>query len=356
MSNINVLELFSGIGAASKALSNLSIPHTIVDAVEIDKYAIASFNAIHGTSFSPQDITKWGKTPSVPIDLLMHGSPCQSFSIAGLQAGGDKGSGTESSLMYESIRIISKLLPSYVVWENVKNLLSPKHRHNFDAYLEALSGLGYTNYYKIMNAKDYGIPQNRERVFTVSIRTDVPYSQLFEFPAPIPLVYSLSDFLEKTPDEKYYLTDEQIVSLASSSFDQNKRYYDPEGLCPTLSTMQGGQRQPKIIEDFYKSRPAREYSEVAPTLRANRFGLKLDTGKRVRRLTPRECWRLMGFSDIDFGKARNQKPKKMSDQQLYKQAGNSIVVPCLEAIFRKLFLGVDNKCKRRKYGEDSSAV
>ena len=165
---LRVLELFSGIGACSKALENLGIEHEIVDAVEIDKYAIKSFNAVHGTNFEPQDITTWNK--DVNVDLIMHGSPCQDFSVAGKQAGGDEGSGTRSSLMYETIRIVEKLEPKYVIWENVKNLLSKKHHHNFDAYLDTMEKLGYTNYYKVLDAQDYGLPQHRERVFTISIR------------------------------------------------------------------------------------------------------------------------------------------------------------------------------------------
>lgn len=159
--HIKLLELFGGIGACSKALERLGINYNIIDYVEIDKYAVKSFNAIHNTNFESQDIRTWDK--DVEVDLIMHGSPCQDFSIAGKQAGGDEDSGTRSSLMYETIRIVEKLKPKYVVWENVKNLLSKKHRHNFDAYLEKMEQLGYTNYYQILNAKDYGIPQNRER-------------------------------------------------------------------------------------------------------------------------------------------------------------------------------------------------
>ena len=174
---IKVLELFGGIGACSKALERLGIDYEIVDYVEIDKYAVKSFNAIHGTNFEPQDICEWDK--DIEVDLIMHGSPCQDFSLAGKQAGGDKDSGTRSSLMYETIRIVEKLKPKYVIWENVKNLLSKKHRHNFDAYLETMESLGYTNYYQVLNAKDYGIPQNRERVFNISILGNEKY----EFPS-----------------------------------------------------------------------------------------------------------------------------------------------------------------------------
>ena len=147
---LRVLELFGGIGACSKALERLGINYEIVDYVEIDKYAVKSFNAMHNTNFEPQDITQWNK--DIEVDLLMHGSPCQDFSLAGLQKSGDKGSGTRSSLMWETIRIVEKLKPKYVIWENVKNLLSKKHRHNFDAYLETMEQLGYTNYYQVLNA------------------------------------------------------------------------------------------------------------------------------------------------------------------------------------------------------------
>lgn len=174
--HIRILELFGGIGACSKALERLFIDYEIADYVEIDKYAVKSFNAIHNTSFDPQDITKWDKY--IEVDLVMHGSPCQDFSLSGKQAGGDEGSGTRSSLMYETLRIVKKLKPKYVIWENVKNLLSKKHKHNFDAYLEIMESLGYKNYYQVLNAKDYGIPQNRERVFTVSILND----NNFQFP------------------------------------------------------------------------------------------------------------------------------------------------------------------------------
>ena len=173
---LKILELFGGIGACSKALERLGIDYEIADYVEIDKYAVNSFNAIHNTNYEPQDICTWDK--DVKVDLIMHGSPCQDFSLAGKQAGGDKDSGTRSSLMYETIRIVKKLKPKYVIWENVKNLLSKKHRHNFDAYLETMEKIGYTNYYQVLNAKDYGIPQNRERVFTVSILDNTS----FEFP------------------------------------------------------------------------------------------------------------------------------------------------------------------------------
>jgi DNA (cytosine-5)-methyltransferase 1 len=210
---LRVLELFAGIGACSKALTNLGIEHEIVDAVEIDKFAIQSFNAIHGTNFEPQDITKWDK--DIECDLIMHGSPCQDFSAAGKGAGGDKDSGTRSSLMYETLRIVEKLKPKYVIWENVKNLLSKKHRHNFDAYIQAMHNLGYYSYWQVLNAKDYGIPQNRERVFTVSIAAGCPHG--FEFPEKQELTVKLKDVLETDVDEKFYLSEQQVASFEAST-------------------------------------------------------------------------------------------------------------------------------------------
>ncbi len=358
MNKLRVLELFGGIGACSKALEKLGIDYEIVDYVEIDKYAVKSFNAIHNTNFEPQDITTWNK--NIKVDLIMHGSPCQDFSLAGKQEGGDEGSGTRSSLMYETIRIVEKLKPKYVIWENVKNLLSKKHRHNFDSYLEIMESLGYANYYRVLNAKDYGIPQNRERVFTVSILGNENYKfpkeniqecevinplqgisgkswqfeqnvysknsilrslkagggsgnipkviENFEFPPKQELKLKLKDMLEESVDEKYYLKDSQIEYLEYGKYNaskvSNKIKQTDTGICPTLDTMQGGNRQPFIKEKKLK----------------------------IRKLTPNECWRLMGFDDEDFEKAS----RVNSNSQLYKQAGNSIVVNVLMAIFNEL--------------------
>lgn len=204
---LKILELFGGIGACSKALKRLKIDFEVVDYVEIDKYAVRSYNAIHGTNFEPQDITKWDK--DIEVDLIMHGSPCQDFSLAGKNLGGDEDSGTRSSLMYETIRIVNKLKPKYVIWENVKNILSKRHIHNFKNYLHKLSELGYTNYYKILNAKDFGIPQNRERVFVVSVLGN----DYYEFPENKELTTKLIDLLEKEVDESYFLSDEQTEKI-----------------------------------------------------------------------------------------------------------------------------------------------
>lgn len=366
MDKLRILELFGGIGACSKAIERLGIPHEIVDYVEIDKYATASFNAIHGTNFEPQDITKYDK--NIDVDLIMHGSPCQDFSIAGLNRGGDEGSGTRSSLMYETLRIVKELRPKYVIWENVKNLLSKKHRHNFDAYLETMKNLGYMSYYQVLNAKDYGVPQNRERVFTVSIRIDMLKSATFEFPAKEPLVKRLGDILEKNVDEKYFLSEDRLNVIYEWEKRQKEngrgfrfevKELDSVGRAVTTSGdrpcstnyVKIANRGGVLIRTANKrgydmahngdgidlaylnstTRRGRVGHGVAKTLATSDNQGTLD-GYRIRKITPKECWRLMGFDDEDFEKAS----KVNSNTQLYKQAGNSIVVNVLEKILTNL--------------------
>ena len=162
--NLKVLELFGGIGACTKALKRLNVNFEIVDYVEIDKYAVSSYNAINATNFAPQDITKWDK--NLEVDLVMGGFPCQDISLAGKQKGIIKDE-TRSGLMYEMMRIIKKVKPIYVITENVKNLLSEKFRPQLEEYLCFLNDNGYEVTMNCLNAKDYGIPQSRERVFII---------------------------------------------------------------------------------------------------------------------------------------------------------------------------------------------
>lgn len=245
MSKLKLLELFGGIGACSKALEKLGIDYEIVDYVEIDKYAVKSYNAIHNTNFEPQDICKWDK--NIEVDLIMHGSPCQDFSVSGKQAGGDEGSGTRSSLMYETIRIVDKLKPKYVIWENVKNVISKKHKHNYDNYCNRMSELGYTNYGQVLNSKDYGIPQNRERVFTISIRNDL--NQTFEFPQKQELKLRLKDMLENNVDEKYYLTEDKIFSISNWKAYQKpfEKVQGNNSIVPTLTARGAGEEHSGMI-------------------------------------------------------------------------------------------------------------
>lgn len=334
-----------GIGACSVALKRLGIDVEIVDAVENDKFALASFNAIHETNFECQDIKNYNKTLK-DIDLICHGSPCQDFSIAGKQAGGDIGSGTRSSLMYETLRIVEQIKPKYVLWENVKNILSKKHIHNFNAYIDRMKQIGYNNYYKVLNAKDYGVPQNRERVFTVSILKNIDNGS-FNFPNKEELKIRLKDILENNVDEKYYLSNEKINKIKNSNFTQERKRIQDNNCCDTLLARDW--KDPKCIQvgtlfgDIWDKRidsSKRVYSEegLSPTITSCQGGgtePKIEKKLRIRKLTPKECWRLMGFSDEDFEKAKNV---PTSNTQLYKQAGNSIVVNVLERIFEELFL------------------
>lgn len=139
-------------------------------------------------------------------DIICHGSPCQDFSIVGHQAGGEKGSGTRSSLLWESVKIIQHCSPKFIIWENVKNVLSGKHRKTFDKYIEELTEAGYNSYAMVLNAKDFELPQNRERVFCVSIRKDIDRG--FIPPRGNGCFLCLGDLLEKEVDKKFYISDE----------------------------------------------------------------------------------------------------------------------------------------------------
>ena len=348
-----ILELFGGIGALSTAFKRLNIPHEVVDYVEIDKYAVNSYNAINNTNFEAQDITKWDK--DIKVDLIMHGSPCQDFSIAGLGAGGDEGSGTRSSLMYETIRIVEKLKPKYVIWENVKAVLNKNHKHNFDNYLLRLEQLGYSNYYKVLNAKDYGIPQSRERVFTISIRKDIDKGS-FLFPEKQELKIKLKDLLEQEVDESFYLTTDQIHKISHWKTFQKpfEKVQGSNSICPTLTARgargecggmivySGNLEETTNLQEeclYIKNNTKKGYLEARDGDGINLCGRMayqrgnvqkntiqtIDTQNtkgvvvqknelRIRKLTPKECWRLMGFDDESYEKAS----KVNSKTQLYK--------------------------------------
>lgn len=200
-----VLELCAGYGSQALALKNLGLD-VYSEIAEIDKYASMAYMQIHGETKNYGDIYAIDETKLPYFDMITYSTPCQDFSVAGKGKGGDKGSGTRSSLLWECERIIRAVKPKYLLMENVKNLLGKKHRHNFNEWFKVLESMGYKNYYKVLNAEDYGIPQNRERVFCVSILGNGQYL----FPNPVPLEKRLKDMLEDNIDEKYYLSDEQV--------------------------------------------------------------------------------------------------------------------------------------------------
>ena len=323
---LRVLSLFSGIGAFEMALRNIEIDYELVNFCENDKYAIKSYCAIHGVdeNLNLGDITKVS-IENLPkdIDLITHGSPCQDFSVAGLQRGGDEGSKTRSSLMWNTVEIIKHCKPKYVIWENVKNVLSKKHKHNFDKYLKTLELLGYTNYWKVLNAKDYGVPQNRERVFVVSILGE---HKPYEFPNPIKLEKRLKDILEIEIDDKYYLSEKVQKRFKQTKIDNGENSIIGT-TAPEFRTI--GQRDLVYSkEGIMGTLVATDYKQPKQILET----IQGDTS--IRKLTPRECFRLMGLNDEDIDKIQMT---KISDTQQYKLAGNSIVVPVLEEIFKNLF-------------------
>lgn len=504
---IKVLSLFSGIGAFERACCRIGLDWELVNYCEIDRWASLSYSMVNqcSESLNLRDVrTVTAETVrDRQVDLITYGFPCQDISIAGKQQGfvNDSGESTRSGLFFEALRIIKELRPRYAIAENVKALTSSKFKNEFATVLSSLEEAGYNNYWRVLNAKDYGIPQNRERVFIVSIRKDVDKGD-FQFPEKEPLMLRLRDMLEpaESVDEKYYLSTERegvrkliadlesryrlnnstAVCVASRGRNpanpsdrttgspteqrlepnsdgctntlttvqkdnlllvaepgimqvgnivdnpnrdsQRGRIYDPSGLAPTLNTVGGGGLEAKIVIDGltrdvqcqrarvfnpdglsatitatdYKEPPqisvigqlkggekgrvvdcdgigytltATDYKDplriaepviqkiadlnghqsgevhspdgIAATVCACTHGyananLAVKTahayGVRIRKLTPRECWRLMGFMDEEFDRVHG-----ISNSQLYKQAGNSIVVNVLSALLSQLF-------------------
>lgn len=503
---IKVFEAFAGYGSQSMALRRLGIDFEVVGISEIDKYAIQAYMAVHGDTPNYGDISKidWSSVPD--FDFLTYSFPCTDISTAGQQKGLAEGSGTRSSLLWECRKAIEAKRPKYLLMENVKNLVSKKFTPYLKEWLRFLEGQGYSNYTKVLNAKDFGVPQNRERVFMVSILGEAS----FHFPKPFTLEKRLKDVLEKDVDESFYLS-EKIVKTFLARNEKNKakgngfkfestmgdviassiltnagsrdcdnyvyvvgntnpsghgmngNVFDSNGLCPTLTTDKGeGPRilapiscalrgrnpenpsdrkagieleqtlelgtdiancittvqkdsfvaesqvltpkrteygkalrkdydagriqesrhnmtvleprtdgicntittvqkdnllmEPKIIQVgnflddkcFENPQRGRVYSinGLAPNIDTLQGGgrepkiIEDFTNYRIRKLTPRECFRLMGVSEKDID---NIQKSGISKTQQYKMAGNSIVVDVLYYIFKKMF--VDKSCE-----------
>lgn len=565
--------LFSGIGCQEKGIENSNLfDIEVVNTSEINKDAVLSYAAVHcgltqemidiyndypsreemanylseiNLGYEPEknkhydwhklarrktnDIEKYwlaskltrnlgdiSKIQSLSYaDMWTCSFPCTDISVAGKMKGLSPDVSTRSSLLWENIRLLKKAkddgtLPKYLMFENVKNLVSKKFIGDFDNLLEVLSELGFNSYWKVLNAKNCGIPQNRERVFVISIRKDIDKG-VYDFPKPFDTGIRLKDILDNNVDDKYYLSETmikgfkkhnqnheakgtgflwkprdingiastlranaalaptdntineclEIGNLNHYNYDEMNRVYSKEGCCPTLRTMQGGDRQPRIIEpiatiieatkkgyaevyegdsinleqpnsktrrgrvgrqvaqtlttspqqavvepfivasrgrnnndshkqaasmhtkqrlepnisgatntittvqkdnyvcepaiveDFYKSRDERFYTESSPTLRADRSGLKVaEPTFRIKKLTPQECWKLMGLTETDCTNARNI---GVADSQLYKQAGNGIVSNCVKLLVEHLYKAqYDNTyiCSDEKYSEE----
>lgn len=457
---IKLLSLFSGIGAFEAALRRGGYQFETVNYCEIDPYASKAYSQIHGISedFNLHDVRTVNPLLMNNVNLVTYGFPCVDISVAGKQEGFFKkdGSVTRSGLFFEALRIIEFLQPEYAICENVKALTSKKFEKEFNTVLNSLAEVGYNNYWKVLNAKDYGVPQNRERIFIISIRKDID-TGAFTFPEKQELKLRVKDMLEPVVDEKYYIDNERsrnLIRQITAKFDlggdiavsdgtikepdlkdiancitarydagvQNQKSIgtmvlepvicrsvgrDPDnpsnrekgcnteqtlelkkdgcsntlttvqkdnlvveplkimqpvvigstqehaavkndGVCPCLTTAMGtgGGQIPMITikrlgnlydENAGGARAGNVYAPngLAPALQTAQGGNRqplMYEDYRIRKLTPRECFRLMGFTDADFDKI-----KGISNTQLYKMAGNSIVVNVLEAIFKQLF-------------------
>lgn len=435
---IRLIELFAGIGSQAQALKNIKVDFEHYKIIEFDKYAVASYNAIHNTNFETLDITKINHKDLGIVEtnkyeyIMTYSFPCQDISLAGKRQGLDKGDNTRSGLLWEVERLLdtTKELPQILLMENVPQLLSNKDIGNFRKWQLKLEQMGYTNYTEVLNAKDYEIPQNRERVFMISILGDYYY----EFPKKIKLQFRLKDMLEKEVDEKYFLSEKllkcfrntenkngfiraetfrphnenskhawTITTCAGNRSTDNyiivpeatkqgyaeardgdgvyidrphqKRGVVQKGIIQTLKTSgndvgvvvnakqklcnalisNGHLQEDDMISHSYTDKRMKNLDRkenengisVTLTTRPDTLGVVVTDNYspskhkegiayndlRIRKLTPKECWRLMGFSDDSFDKAQ----KVNSNAQLYKQAGNSIVVNVLEKIFKQLF-------------------
>ena len=362
---IKVIVLFAGVGCQIEALKRANIEHEVVAISENDKYASRAYELLHGKVNNLGDIKKIEKLTKA--DLWTYSFLCTDISLAGIMKGFDKGSGTHSSLLWEVQRLLEVAkkndeLPEFLLMENVKNIVSEKFMPLFQVWLDYLNSLGYKNFYKILNAKDYGIPQNRERCFMVSIRDK---NARFEFPIPIPLTKKLADLLENDVDEKYFLSKKLITCFTDMSDRHGlirglrfrPKYMNETDYAFAITTHAGyrptdnyiivpqatkeGYELAKVGDGVYTNRRTTKRGVVQksmiPTIKTSVTDIGVVTNDKdelisIRRLTPRECWRLMGWHDDEIYKVVNE----FSNTQLYKMAGNGIVVDILESMLENL--------------------
>ena len=297
---LQILELFGGIGSPRKALVNLGVDVKAIDYVEIDEKAVKSYNAMFKKDlpYKTQNVINYNLKP----DILIHGSPCQSFSIAGRQDGADEGSGTESSLMWETVNIIKQMgvwKPHIIIWENVKNVLSKHMIHNFNRYLAELESMGYTNSFEILNSMDFGWTQKRNRVLVVSCLdgTRFDFTKLEKI-----RMRPLGDFLETEVSDEFKGTQPSILGAIGKK----------------------GIKRATVIKDYAYTITERQDRCPAQVV---------DMGNGdYRFLTDKECWLLQGYDEADYNAAKEVNTKRA----LYKQAGNSIPVTIFESIFKVL--------------------
>ncbi len=362
------IDICSGIGGFRTALEKHG--HECVAFAEIDKFAKQSYRAIYDTENEEEldDITsvtdEHFRLYRGQVDIITGGFPCQAFSIAGNRRGFED---TRGTIFFHIARAIKEIQPSYVLLENVKGLLSHDKGRTYGTIIQALDELGYIVEWGLFNSKYWGVPQNRERVYILVTRKDVwKEPKLFNLLKQQTSVNTrLVDILETNVEESYYLSEEKTKKLTlNEDLSGRLNHYDYRDVdsvhsvnrvSPTLNTMQGGDRQPKIavreatkkgyavaeqgdsVNVSYptsKTRRGRVGKQVAQTLQAGEVNQGVVTKDiRIRKLTPLECWRLQGFSDEQFYKAKHS---GVSNSQLYKQAGNAVTVNVVDAIVSEL--------------------
>ncbi len=404
---LKVVELFSGIGAQAEALKRSGIEHEVLAMCDIDKYSVISYRKLHGWTINLGDIKSVDGLPKV--DLWTYSFPCTDISISGQMKGFEKGSNTGSSLLWEVERLLkvskaNDTLPRFLLMENVKNIISKRFMPLFQKWIDFLTSLGYKSFYKVLNARDYGVPQNRERCFMLSV---LDYDGDFIFPETQELKTKLNDLLEVEVEERYFLSDRFIKYACDmenrNGFIRGRRFrpHDEQSeIAYTITTNPGGRATDNFIilpvvgairgrpvegggykqklhvkneqivntittvqkdnvilvpqatkagyaaaelgDGIYTNRMKYKRGVVQksmiPTLKTSVSDIGVvvedkDELINIRRLTPRECWRLMGWSDDRIDVAFKD---GVSETQLYRQAGNSIVVSVLEALFKQM--------------------
>lgn len=347
---------FSGVGAFNQALIRLGIPYKEIFACDMDKYARQTFIHNYGEpEYYPTNVYE-REIPKDSLDIYMTSPPCQAFSLAGKRLGKDDKRGI---LFFNSHEFIQVNKPRYFIFENVKGLLSDDGGKTFSEWINMLGGksvngvpvlfpyddaVPYHLYWKVLNAKEYGVPQNRERVFLIGIRDDK--DNQFQFPREEHLTKRLKDVLEDDVDDKYFLS-EQLLSYFSDHKQIHKERgngfkFEPHDkntkISNAISTKCGSRQTDPYIKvgDYRTDEGFREIQDGnCPTLcaraREDGSGQPITSdGYKIRRLTPRECFRLMDFPDTFTW--------PVSDSQAYKQAGNSIVVNLLYKLLKQLSL------------------
>jgi DNA (cytosine-5)-methyltransferase 1 len=363
---------FSGIGAPEQALTNLGIKYKTAFACEIDKHARKSYEAIHGRPVDfYNDITKRDHKETEKVNLYFAGFPCQSFSLAGKRLGFNEVRGT---LFFNVAEYIKTTRPECFVLENVKGLINHDNGKTFKTIISLLSdnggtvngqisipyfndGLGYHLYYSVLNSKNYGVPQNRERIFIIGFKN----FRSFNFPKPEPLTKKLIDVIDKNVNKKYFLSEKgkkyvtnpkrlkkkftqinndialTLMAEGQKNWTGDFIKYKDNKIIVSEATKQGfsiASVGDSINLDFPNSqtRRGRVGKQISQTLITGCNIAVINSADQIRRLTPRECFRLQGFKDSQYKKAAGV----CSDKQLYKQAGNSITVDVLEKIIKKI--------------------